>query len=256
MGVNIKTTQEIAIMREAGKKLASIMEEIGKEVVVGKKTSDLDKLAEKLVFDSGGRPAFKGYGDRSNPFPATICASTNNEVVHGIPGEEKILKDGELLKIDIGMEYQGLFVDMARSFAVGKISHEKQNLMAAAEQAFWQGIAHLKEGSLLSDYSKAAESYVKETGFSVVRSLVGHGIGKALHEDPQIPNYFDPNMPDFELKDGMTFALEPMINEGTFQTQVGKDGWVYETADGKLSAHYENTVLITKEGVEVLTILN
>lgn len=253
MGISVKTVEEIQIMREAGKKLALVMDEIGKEVKVGTKTSELDKLAEKLVFDNGGRPAFKGYGGKANPFPATLCISINNEIVHGIPDDEKILKDGDILKIDIGMEYEGFFVDMARSFAIGKVSFAAQNLISAAEQSFWEGIKNLKEGAMLSDYSKAVEGYISETGFYIVRSLVGHGIGKELHEDPQIPNYFDKNMPDYELKEGMTLALEPMINEGTYQTQVGKDGWVFETADGKLSAHYENTVLITKEGVEVLT---
>lgn len=255
MGIAIKTTKEIEIMREAGKKIALIMKEIEKEVACGKKTSELDKLAEKLVFESEGIPAFKGYGEKSNPFPATICASINDEIVHGIPSEKKILKDGDIFKVDIGMKYKGYFVDMARTFAVGKISKKANEIIASAEDCFWSGIENLKEGSMLSDYSKACEKSIEGTGFSIVRSLVGHGIGKELHEEPQVANYFDENLRDYELKAGMTLAIEPMINEGSYQTKMADDDWAYITTDGKLSAHYENTILITKDGVEVLTVL-
>lgn len=241
-------------MREGGKKLCAVMAELEKSVVPGANTFDLDKLAEELVFASGGKPAFKGYGDKSNPFPATICSSVNFEIVHGIPKKEKILVQGDILKIDIGMKYKGFFVDMARTFAVGKISREAQNLIAATEQCFWVGVETMKPGSMLSDYSRAVEDYIGKIPYSIVRNLVGHGIGRELHEQPQIPNFYDGTMPDFELEKGMTFALEPMINEGTYRTKIGKDGWVFETADGKLSAHYENTVVITQDGVEVLTV--
>jgi len=251
--VSIKTEEEIDIMREAGKKLFSVMQKLKKNVSPGKSTYELDKLAQELVFAEGGIPAFKGYGDKKNPFPATICASVNNEIVHGIPRKDKIIVEGDIFKIDIGMKYQGYFVDMARTFAVGKISNKARNLIEATEQCFWIGIGQIKEGSMLSDYSKAVEDYISQTDYSIVRNLVGHGIGKKLHEDPQIPNFHDPSMPDFELRSGMVFALEPMVNEGTYKTKTGIDGWVFETADGKLSAHYENTVVITNKGVEVLT---
>lgn len=250
-----KTEKELAIMREAGKKLFLIMDELEKRVQPGVNTYELDKLAEELVFGCGGTPAFKGYGEKSNPFPATICASLNNEIVHGIPSQKTVLAEGDILKIDIGMKYKGYFVDMARTFPVGKISFEAQNLIAVTEQCFWVGVESMKDGVMLSDYSKAVEAYVEEAGYSVVRNLVGHGIGKNLHEDPQIANFYDGSMPDFVLKEGMTFALEPMINEGSHKTKIGKDGWVFETTDGKLSAHYENTVIVTKDGVEVLTIV-
>ncbi|EKE10677.1 MAG: Methionine aminopeptidase [uncultured bacterium] len=249
----VKTEKEIAIMREAGKRLFSVMESLRKNVLPGSDTHGLDKLAEELVFANGGVPAFKGYGEKSNPFPATICASVNDEVVHGIPSASRVLKEGDILKIDIGMRYQGYFSDMARTFAVGKISIEAQNLIAATEQCFRSGTEVMAPGAMLSDYSKAVERYIGETGYSIVRNLVGHGIGKHLHEEPQIPNFHDGSIPDFVLEKGMVFALEPMINEGTYKTKIGKDGWVFKTADGKLSAHYENTVAITEDGVEILT---
>lgn len=251
--IKVKNEKEIGIMREAGKKLLQVMDSLAKEIKPGVNTYDLDKLAEELVFSAGGKPAFKGYGEKNNPFPATICASINSEVVHGVPKKEKILRSGDVFKIDIGMKYQGYFVDMARTFGVGKISKNAQNLIDATQECFWVGIRDIKAGSRLSDFSKSVEEYIESCGYSVVRNLVGHGIGEQLHEDPQIPNFFDPKMPDYTLEAGNTLALEPMINEGDHRTKIGKDGWVFETIDGKLSAHYENTILVTKEGVEILT---
>lgn len=255
MNISIKTEKEIAVMREAGKKLAEIMSELEIAVRPGVSTMEIDKLAEKLVFCCGGAPAFKGYGkENNNPFPATICASLNDEVVHSIPSADIILKEGDLFKIDIGMKFKGLFVDMARTFAVGNISKEAEKLKEATERSFWKGIAKMKEGKWMREYSKAVQAYVEKNGFSVVRNLVGHGIGKELHEDPQVPNYLNDNYLDVKLKSGMTLALEPMVNAGTFETIVGKDKWVFKTKDGSLSAHYENTVLVTNDGVEVLTV--
>ena len=243
-------------MREGGKILAKIMEEIGKNIAPGKNTLELDKLAEKLVFASGGEPSFKGYGkEMGNPFPASICTSLNSEIVHGIPSAKIIIKDGDIFKVDIGMEYKGLHTDMARTFAVGQIPVEAQKLIVATEQSFWEGIQNLAEGKMLSDYSKAVQSYVEKNGFSIVRNLVGHGIGKKLHEDPSVPNYYNRKYEDVRLISGMTLALEPMVNEGTYETILGSDGWVFQTKDGKLSAHYENTVLITDGKPEILTIL-
>ena len=241
-------------MREGGKILAEIMGKLEKEIAPGKNTWDLDKLAEGLVFANGGSPAFKGYGgDAGKPFPATICASLNSEVVHGIPAKNKIMREGDIIKIDIGMKYQGMFTDMARTFAVGNVSEAARKLINVTEQSFWNGLEKLKSENFLSDYSKAAQKCAESAGFSVVRNLVGHGVGRELHEDPYVPNYYNKKYQDYQLEAGMTLALEPMVNEGGFETVLGPDGWVFKTRDGKLSAHYENTVLVTEKGAEVLT---
>lgn len=254
MSIYIKNEQELEIMRKAGMILAEIMRELEKEIKPGIDTMQLDKLAEELVFAHGAVAAFKGYGGGKNPYPATICASINDEVVHGIPNESRILNDGDILKIDIGIKIDGFFADMARTFAIGAISNEAKNLIEVTEKSFWKGVKKLKAGANLSEYSKAVQKSVEENGFSVVKNLVGHGIGRNLHEDPQVLNYFETGFRDVVLKVGMTLALEPMVNAGDFRTVMAKDGWVFSTADGKLSAHYENTIAITKDGVEVLTI--
>lgn len=252
--IKIKSQKEIAAMRRGGKILAEIMRKLGSEVAPGKNTAELDKLAEQLVFANGGIPAFKGYGaETGNPFPATICASLNEEVVHGIPNQKVILQEGDILKIDIGMKYENMFTDMTRTFAVGKISPEAQKIIAVSEGCFFAGIKNLKAGAMLSDYSKAAQKFAEENGFSVVRNLVGHGVGEKLHEDPYVPNYYEKKYQDFRLSAGITLALEPMINAGRHETKLGKDGWVFVTKDGSLSAQYEDTILITEKGVEVLT---
>lgn len=253
MSINIKSQSEIEKMRKAGRALALVMKKISEEIKPGISTGEIDELAEKLILESGARPAFKGYGSKKNPFPATICASLNEGVVHGIPSRDIILKDGDVFKIDMGLEMDGFFADMARSFAIGEVSEEAKKLIEVTEKTFWMGIKNLKDGARLSQYSKTVQQIAEDAGFSVVKNLVGHGIGKNLHEEPQVPNYFERGFRDLELKAGMTLALEPMINVGTHETVIGSDGWVFETADGKLSAHYENTVLITNNGVEVLT---
>lgn len=253
MSIHIKSQAEIEKMRRAGKALALVMDEISKAVKVGVSTEEIDKLAEQLILNQGAVPAFKGYGDRRNPFPATICASVNDEVVHGIPSEDVILKDGDIFKIDIGLKLDGFFADMARTFAIGEVSEEAKKLIEVTEKTFWKGVKNLKDGANLSEYSKAVQQTAEEVGFSVVKNLVGHGIGKNLHESPQVPNYFERGYRDIVLKEGMTLALEPMINVGTHETVIGSDGWVFETADRKLSAHYENTILITRNGIEILT---
>lgn len=253
MSIHIKNESEIEIMRRAGKLLAGVMQELGTKVRAGVSTMEIDKLAEELILSCGGSPAFKGYGGGKNPFPATICASVNDEVVHGIPRDSVILKDGDLFKIDIGIEIEGFYSDMARTFAIGEISEQAKELIEITEKSFWKGIKNLKAGAMLSEFSKTAQKTVEDAGFSVVKNLVGHGIGKNLHEDPQVPNYFEKGFRDLVLEAGMTLALEPMVNVGTHQTELASDGWAYLTADGKLSAHYENTILITENGVEVLT---
>jgi methionyl aminopeptidase len=253
MVIAIKTEEQLEIMREAGKLLASVMHELEKEVRPGISTMQLDKLAEELVLQAGATPAFKGYGEPDNAFPATLCTSINEQIVHGIPDEQVILEEGDILKVDVGLVYQGFCADMARTFAVGKISEEAHRLIEVTEKAFWKGVKKIKDGAKLSEYSKAAQEVVESAGFSVVKNLVGHGIGEHLHEDPQIPNYYDKSFREVELKAGMALALEPMVNVGTYKDMIGEDGWVFITADGKLSAHYENTVIVTKNGVEVIT---
>jgi len=251
--INIKTEEEIGAMREGGKRLALIMNELEKKVLPGKSTWEIDALAEELILKSEGVPSFKGYGGGKKPFPASICASINKEIVHGIPSKEVILKDGDIFKVDIGMKYRGMHTDMARTFAVGKIDKEKQKIIDVVRESFYQGVGELKAGRKLNRYCKAVQKYVEKNGFSVVRNLVGHGIGKKLHEFPQVPNYYERGFCKFKLEPGMSFALEPMINAGSFETKLGSDGWVFETRDGSLSAHWENTILITKEGIEILT---
>lgn len=248
----IKTQKEIESMRRGGKILAGIMEEIERNIISGKNTLELDKLAEKLVFDNKGESAFKGQGEKNNPYPAVICVSLNNEVVHGLPSENKIIKEGDIVKIDIGMKYEGLITDMARTFEIGSVNPKAHKLVRATKEALDEGIKKIKAGAKLSEYSETVESYVYAFGFSVIRDLVGHGVGKNLHEDPQIPNYHW-NAKDVILKEGMTLALEPMINEGIHKIKLGADGWTYVTEDGKLSAHFEDTVLVKKGGCEILT---
>lgn len=251
--ISIKTEKEIIAMREGGKRLAFIMNELEKKILPGVSTDEIDKLAEKLIIKAEGIPSFKGYGDKRRPFPATICASINNEIVHGIPKKEVILRDGDIFKIDIGMKYKGMHTDMARSFAVGKIDKEKQKIIDTVRESFYQGIATLVVGKKLNRFCKATQKYIEKNNFAVVKNLVGHGIGKKLHEYPQVPNYYERGLCKFKLEPGMTFALEPMITAGSHETRLGKNGWVFETSDGSLSAHWENTILITKEGVEILT---
>jgi methionyl aminopeptidase len=249
----IKSEKEIQAMREGGKILAFVMEEMGKSVSSGKNTFEIDALGEKLIIGAGGTPIFKGYGKESgNPFPATTCTSINDEIVHGIPSKNRILKEGDILKIDVGMRYKGMITDMARTFAVGKISTEAQKILAVTRECLNVGIEKIRAGQPLSAYSIAVQQYVETQGFSIVRDLVGHGVGKDLHEDPHIPNYKS-RANDIILKAGMTLALEPMVNAGTPRIKLEKDNWTYSTADGKLSAHFEDTVLVIATGVEILT---
>lgn len=249
----IKNYKEIDAMRAGGKILAGVMAELGKNVAAGKNTFELDALAEKLISQAGGVPVFKGYGKESgNPFPNAICASINSEVVHGIPSKNRILKNGDILKIDIGMRYQGMIIDMARTYPVGKISAEAQKILDVTRECLNAGIEKIKAGARLAEYSEAVQKYVEDQGFSAVRDLVGHGVGKKLHEDPHIPNYKS-QQKEIILQEGMTLALEPMINAGAYKIRLEKDGWTFVTVDGKLSAHFEDTVAVTKNGAEILT---
>ncbi len=249
----IKTIEEIEIMRTGCKILAGVMDELEKKVNIGVTGLEVDDLAERLIRKAGCEPAFKGYGaQEGNPFPATICFSLNEEIVHGIPTEKKIC-DGDVVKIDIGLVYKGYYADMARSFLVGNTSDEAKKLVQTTQKAFYKGLATIKDGSTLIDFASAVQAYAQGQGYKMVKNLVGHGIGRQLHEAPQIPNYVDKNTKNFVFYENMTVALEPMVNVGTEENEIAQDGWTFITSDGSLSAHYENTILVTKNGTEILT---
>lgn len=245
--IYLKSDKEIELMREAGKIVAEVHELIGEAAKPGVTTKELDEIAEKHILKRGSTPAFKGYGG----FPASICASVNHEVVHGIPGL-KTLKDGDIISVDIGAIYKGYYGDAARTHAIGNVSQQAQELIDATRQSFYEGIKFAKVGYRLSDISHAIQTYVESNGFSVVRNYVGHGIGTNMHEEPQIPNY-GPSGKGPRLKKGMVLAIEPMVNIGTYEVKVLSDDWTVVTLDGEYSAHYENTVVITDEEPEILT---
>ena len=245
--IYIKSRNEIELMREAGRIVAQAHELIKEAIKPGITTEELDQIAEKHILKVGAAPAFKGY----KGFPASICASVNHEVVHGIPGPRK-LEEGDIISIDIGSVYKGYYGDAARTHAVGEISPRARELIEVTRESFYEGIKFAKEGYRLSDISHAVQSHVEKHGFSVVRNYVGHGIGTGMHEEPQIPNYGPPGKGP-RLKSGMVLAIEPMVNIGTYDVKVLSDGWTVETLDGEYSAHYENTIAITDEEPEILT---
>lgn len=249
MAVSIKSAREIELMREAGKRLAHVHQELENAIVPGMSTREVDELGEKLIRDCGCIPNFLHY----NGYPASICVSVNDEVVHGIPKKDRWLKEGDIVSLDAGLIYKGYHSDAARTHAVGKVSEEAKKLMEVTKQSFFEGIKMAKEGNHLFDISAAIDSYVSSFGYSIVRDLVGHGIGTSLHEDPQIPN-FSQKRKGVRLQAGMTLAIEPMINAGTWQVNFLRDGWTVVTRDGSLSAHYENTVLVTDGEPEILTL--
>jgi len=250
MAVSIKSEREIQLMRESCKILAKVYEELEKAIRPGVSTKDLDTLAERLIRGYGCVPNFLNY----NGFPGTICASVNEEVVHGIPSKNRVLKDGDIISIDCGCIYKGYHSDAARTYAVGNISKEVQQLMDVTKQAFFEGIKMAKAGNHLYDISNAIDDYVSPYGYGIVKDLVGHGIGTALHEDPQIPN-FRQKRKGLLLQPGMTLAIEPMINMGTWEVEWLDDDWTVVSRDGLPSAHYENTILITDGEPEILTLL-
>lgn len=247
--ITIKSASQIEKMRVACKITRDALNLIEEHVKPGVSTAQLDKLAHEFILSRGAKPNFLHY----NGFPASICASVNDRVVHGIPSKSTILKEGDIISIDMGAEKDGYNGDAARTFAVGKVSDEAQRLMDVTKQSFFEGIKHLRHGAKLGDLSAAIQEYAEGHGYSVVRDLVGHGIGQKLHEDPSVPNFGRAGR-GVKLAAGMTLAIEPMINAGGWEVEVLDDDWTVVTADGSLSAHYENTVLITKDGYEILTL--
>jgi len=248
----IKNEKEIEIMRQAGKILSGVMKKIVSYVRQGISTLELDQLAEKLIIQEGAKPGFKGYGDKENPYPATLCASINEEVVHGIPRKDKILKNGDIIGLDCGVKYNEYYSDMATTVAVGEIPYKTQELMNTTKGSLEKAIENIREGVHLGDISHLIQSFIEKKGFSVVRQLAGHGVGKELHEDPIILNYGKKGTGPV-LKSGMVLAFEPMVNIGDWRIKELKDDWTIATEDGSLSAHFEHTILVTKQGVEVLT---
>ena len=249
MAVSIKSEREIGLMRESCKILAEVHAKLGEAIRPGISTWEIDALGEKLIRSYGCVPNFLHY----NGYPASICVSVNNEVVHGIPSKDRILEEGDIVSLDAGLIYKGYHSDTARTYPVGKISEEAAQLIEVTRQSFFEGIKYAKEGCHLYDISNAIDAYCKKFGYGVVRDLVGHGIGTSLHEDPQIPNFRQWKR-GIRLKAGMTLAIEPMINMGSYGVEWLDDDWTVVTADGSLSAHYENTVLITQGEPEILTL--
>jgi len=247
--ISIKSPREIELMRTAGRIVAETHELLRKAIRPGITTLELDAIAEEFIRKRGAIPAFKDY----NGFPASICSSINEQVVHGIPGPTA-LKDGDIIGIDIGAVYDGYYGDAARTYWIGSIDKETERLLKVTEESFFKGIEYALPGNRLSDISHSIQKHVESNGFSVVRDFVGHGIGRNMHEDPQIPNYGLPHKGP-RLAAGMALAIEPMVNQGKYAVKVREDGWTVVTADGKPSAHYENTIVITNGKPEILTLL-
>lgn len=250
MAVTIKSSREIELMREAGKILAKTHEELGKNLKPGMSTWDIDRLGEEIIRSYGCIPSFKNY----NGYPASICVSVNDEVVHGIPHKEHYLQEGDIVSLDAGVIYKGYHSDAARTHGIGEIGEDAKKLIEVTRQCFFEGIKFAKAGNHLNDISTAIQNYAEGLGYGVVRDLVGHGIGSHLHEDPEVPN-FARRRKGILLRPGMTLAIEPMINAGRYEVDWMEDEWTVVTRDGSLSAHYENTVLITEGEPELLSML-
>lgn len=249
MAVTIKSAKEIELMREAGKILAAVHEQLGEAIKPGMSTKEIDMLGEKLIRGYGCIPSFLNY----QGYPASICVSVNDEVVHGIPTHDRILQEGDIVSLDAGVIYNGYHSDAARTHMVGEVNKEARQLIEVTKQSFFEGIKYATEGRHLYEISAAIGAYAESFGYGVVRDLVGHGIGRNLHEDPQIPN-FQQRRRGMKLRAGMTLAIEPMINAGGFDVVWLDDDWTVVTEDGSLSAHYENTVLITEGEPEILSL--
>ena len=245
--IRIRSKKEIELIATSCQIVSDTLDMLSDHVKPGVKINDLDKMAEKFIINCGARPAFKGYMG----FPATLCVSVDDEVVHGIPND-RILKEGQIVGIDCGAEKDGYFGDHARTFSIGKITNDKQKLMDITHKSLMLGIAEASPDNFVSDIGYAIQSYVEKYGYSVVRELVGHGIGTELHEEPQIPNYGEPKQ-GYRLREGMCIAIEPMINLGSKEIKTDSDGWTIRTLDGQVSAHFEHTIAITSNGPKILS---
>lgn len=251
MAISIKTPEEIELMRESCRLLSLVHEELGKAIRPGMTTKDIDRMGEEMIRSFGCVPNFLNYAG----YPASICVSVNDEVVHGIPSDKRILQEGDIVSLDAGLIYKGYHSDAARTYAVGEVSEAARKLMEVTEQSFFEGMKFAKAGCHLYDISRAIGDYATQRGYGVIRDLCGHGIGKALHEEPNIPNYRTFKRGP-KLLPGMTLAIEPMIAEGTWKVFFLDDDWTVVTGDGLLASHYENTVLITEGEPEILTLPN
>lgn len=258
----IKTNEEMQEILAGGRILGEILEELAEMAAPGMTTKEIDARAEQLIRKAGGIPAFKGYQIPGHPsFPATICASVNEEIVHGIPGDRE-LKDGDILSIDIGMRYRqtrskhqkaGFFTDTALTVPIGKINAATKQLVAVTKKALDIGIQSVRIGGTIADIGRAVQTYIDKQGYGIVRDLVGHGVGHAVHEDPPVPNYYDRALEGWNIEPGVVIAIEPMITMGDYRTAVADDQWTVSTADKSLSAHFEHTIVVTEDGVVVAT---
>ncbi len=247
--ITLKSAHELSLMRQAGQIVAQVLARMEEVIAPGMTTADLEAIAAEIIIGRyGAIPSFKGY----RGFPAMVCTSVNEEVVHGIPGA-RVLQEGDIVGIDVGVIYKGYHGDAAITLPVGPIDAASRRLIEVTRESLRIGIEAAQAGNWTTDISRAIQSYVEGQGYSVVREYTGHGIGRQMHEDPQIPNFYDPKTGRFRLRPGMTFALEPMVNAGGWQTRVLADHWTVVTADGKRSAHFEHTVAVTQNGPEILT---
>lgn len=254
--IKYKNKDQIKTLAEGGKILAKIMDLVGQKIKPGITTGELNDYAEKLIESAGGEASFKNYKAAwaEHAYPAALCISVNDEVVHGIPDAGRKLAEGDIVGLDCGLKYRGLYTDMARTVAVGKTSSEAKKLISVTKEALMAGIKKIKPGRKLSDIAKAVQEKAQANGFGVVRDLCGHGVGFSAHEDPQIPNYWPSyDSRDLVLEEGMVLAIEPMLNSGGYEVETLADGWTIVTADGSLSAHFEHTVAVVADGYQILT---
>lgn len=244
-----KSPREVLLIKEAGNIINLVFTTLQTTLKPGMSTQDVDDIAARIIKEQGGIPTFKGY----NGFKGNVCVSVNDTLIHGIPSKKEILKEGDIVSVDIGVTYKGYIADAARTFPVGAISEKAAHLIKICEESFWHALnSFAKPGERLGSLGHAIDAYGQSHGYTLTRDYTGHGVGRKLHEDPQVPNYGLPNT-GIVLKEGMVLAIEPMLNEGKVDLRVMKDGWTVKTRDGKLACHYENTIVITKDGYEVLT---
>lgn len=248
-GIELKSKREIEIMRQASRIVATVLKEISELVEPGMTTADLDAHAEKRIREMGATPSFKGY----HGFPASICASINHEVVHGIPNAKKVIQSGDVLKVDTGAYFEGFHGDSCVTIAVEEVTPDAAKLIRVAEEALFKGIEQVKEGNYLMDIAGAIQDHVEDNGFVIVEDFTGHGVGRNLHEEPSVFNYRTPQMRNVKLRSGMTLAIEPILNAGSKVTKILRDRWTAVTVDNALSAQFEHTILVTKTGYEILT---